>query len=164
MMTSIDKYSSTVWPKQLLYFHCRLLVRHFWRFGVNRLETERFQWGLIPSCIHVVAIYTSPLSDCRAELGWLWHRYYRKSSMRRGPRGCGQFTAGKQLSQAVTLKSTAQNPSCWIQQRLSNLSSFMYELPGCPIAAGGKTLVPPHRNLCRIIPSELFIVHEGDIF
>lgn len=40
----------------------------------------------------------------------------------------------------------------------------MYELPGCPTAGGGETLVPPHRNLGGIIPAELFIVHEGDIF
>lgn len=51
-------------------------------------------------------------------------------------------------------------------RRLSNLSSFMYQLPGCPAAAaaGGQTLVPPHRNPGGIILSELFILHEGDIF
>lgn len=73
-------------------------------------------------------------------------------------------TSQEQLSQATTLKSTAHNPSRWIQWRLSNLSSFMYELPGRPTAGGGETLVPPQRNLGGIILSELFIVHEGDIF
>lgn len=68
------------------------------------------------------------------------------------------------VSQATTLKSTERNPSRRIHWRLSNLSSFMYELPGCPSAAGGETLVPPNWNLSGIIPSELFIVHEGDIF
>lgn len=149
--------SSTVWPKQLTVSH------HSWRFEVKWLETEvsvRSHSLLHPRCCY---LYFPP-SDCRVELGWIWHRYYRESPVQPGPRGCGQFTGSKQLSQATTLKSTAHNPSRWIQQRLSNLSSFMYELPRCPIAAGGKTLVPPHRNLCRIIPSELFILHEGDIF
>lgn len=149
-----------MWPMQVCYFYCRLY--HSCRFGVNWPETERFHRGLILSRIHFVAIYTSP-SDCRAELGCICHRYYRESPMQPGPRGCGQFT-GCVLSQAMTLKSTALSPSRWIQWRLSNLSSFMYELPGCPTAGGGETLVPPHRNLGGIILSELFIVHEGDIF
>lgn len=48
--------------------------------------------------------------------------------------------------------------------RLSDLSSFMYELPRCPTAGGGETQVPPHGDLSGIILSELFIAHEGDIF
>ena len=38
----------------------RLFLHHSCRFGVSRLETGRFHWGLILSCIRVVAIYTPP--------------------------------------------------------------------------------------------------------
>lgn len=133
-------------------------------FGGSCLEnweaSVRSHSLLHPCCCY---LYLHP-SDCRAELGCICHRYYRESPIPAGPGGCGQFTGCEELSQAMTLKSTARNPSCWIQWRPSNLSSFMYKLPGCPTTGGGETLVPPHRNLGGIIPSELFIVHEDDIF
>ncbi len=63
---------------------------------------------LHPCCCY---LYFRP-SNCRAELGCIYHRYYRESPMLAGPRGCGQFTGCEQQSQDPTLKSTAHNPSC----------------------------------------------------
>lgn len=56
-----------MWPKELFYFHSSL--HHSCRLGVNWPEAEGFQWGLIFSCIHVVAIYTSP--PLTAEQSWV---------------------------------------------------------------------------------------------
>lgn len=154
------KYSSsTMWPKHLVYFHYRL---HHAGLGWIGLKLKGFSEVLFfPASMLLLFIPPPPSTDCRAELGCICHRHYRESPMPVGLRSCGQFTGCEQLSQATSPKSTEHNPSQW---GLSNLSSFMYELPGCPTAGGRETLVPPHRNLCGIIPSELFIVHKGDIF
>lgn len=116
-----------------------------------------------PAFMLLLFIPLSP-SDCRGELGCMWHRYCWGSPMQPGPRGWGWFTGCEPLSQATTLKSTAHNPTRQIQWRLSNLSSFMHERSSCPSAGRGETLVPPHSNLRGIIPFELFIVHDCDIF
>lgn len=102
---NLDKHS-TVWPKQVFYFHSRL--HHSWRFGGNWLETERFQWGLILSCIHFVAIYTSPLT---AEQSWVAYiaDVTEKCPMQAGLRGCGQFTSCE-LSQATKVYCAQSQP------------------------------------------------------